>query len=823
MASSYKIPLSKPYFPRSALSSDKLEFWVGLQEQVDRVVRGLLASAETHYLITGYPGVGKSSFVARVVADWRRLSAARGISRLLIFDLHLARPQSPEEIVKRLIGKVYFASIDGQFAPAQKLSERLELNYIQAHSKSLKETQEQTSSHESSKEGKIDFPAVATILGGGIGGSSKTSKEISRSLEVQKEYNLSMAATDFESVLHLLSQTRNFQLGLRERLWRRILKSSADNNDSRTLFIFDQIDDLDFVQELSGFLNLPKASFIVLGGPKLQEQVSSAKEQGIHVLDNFDEVYLACQWNSAQEILSALVNTGTVNRRNYTNYLDYLNFCAQGLPRRLFAAMDRHTARSGSDFYLDLPVSEQKRVGLCAQLHRILWKHRREVLGPYIDSVQHPYRDKALRGAYHLTDRIFRVAKFSLEDADTVATQISAGIMHPSRQRVLRNLLNLFERYGLLVRDGSTLSLSENVLNRVKHIPDWLRDGYVDARGLLDEVQRLGVTPTMPGMFSEGSKPSLHEFDSNTSPGIGEETVLRRKATQKKETHRTDLEINTVIGGRYVIEKKLGQGGVGSVYLARDSRLMNKRVVVKLLFRTDNDWVVRKFHQEREALARVDHPGIVGVLDVGEAPDGAPYIVMQYVDGITLRAALTPEGMALERVTSIVEQVTAALGAAHDRGIIHRDLKPENIMLWANAGSQEQVKIIDFGIAKIRDSLIAPETITGSATAGTVLYMSPEQLRGASVAASSDIYTLGVITYEMVTGRRPFQPETAAHLLEMERAGVRLKPSDLRRSLSAETDRVILKALSFEPTNRHKTAGEFGEHFLRALTEQGGL
>lgn len=124
---SYNLPLTKPYFPRSALSSDNLEYWIGRQEEIDRVVRGLTASTGTHYLITGYPGVGKSSFVSRAISEWRNVSAARGISRLLIFNLQFAKPQTPEEVVKRLIGKDYFASIDGQFAPTTKLAERLEL------------------------------------------------------------------------------------------------------------------------------------------------------------------------------------------------------------------------------------------------------------------------------------------------------------------------------------------------------------------------------------------------------------------------------------------------------------------------------------------------------------------------------------------------------------------------------------------------------------------------------------------------------------------------------------------------------------------------
>jgi len=278
--------------------------------------------------------------------------------------------------------------------------------------------------------------------------------------------------------------------------------------------------------------------------------------------------------------------------------------------------------------------------------------------------------------------------------------------------------------------------------------------------------------------------------------------------------------IGVTLDGRYSIEKELGQGGVGAVYLARDRRLHDKPVVIKVLLEKSlqNSWVVQKFQQEKEALARVDHPGVVGILDTGELPDGKPYLVMQFIDGVTLRSLIRPEGIPLERAAELVKQIGRALGAAHDKGIFHRDLKPENIMLQSYGGGEEQVKIIDFGIAKLKDSIVAPSTVTG-ATAGTVSYMAPEQLSGRPVSATMDIYAMGAIAYELVTGRKPFNPETGFELLEMQRAGVRVKPSDLRPSLSEEACQIILRALSFDSTARFQNARELGDLLGRALSE----
>ena len=262
---------------------------------------------------------------------------------------------------------------------------------------------------------------------------------------------------------------------------------------------------------------------------------------------------------------------------------------------------------------------------------------------------------------------------------------------------------------------------------------------------------------------------------------------------------------------------------MGAVYLARDKPELHSRpVVVKVLLEEalKNDWVVKKFQQEIESLTRLDDPGVIGIFDAGKLDDGTPYLVMQYVEGSNLRERLKPEGMNLHEAANIIRQVGRSVSAAHEAGILHRDLKPENIMLRQTA-TGEQVKIIDFGIAKVTDSVSGVSTATGMA-AGTVIYMSPEQLEAKPLGPTSDIYALGVIAYEMVTGRRPFNPESMFQLLDMHRAGVRVKPGDLRPSLSAEAEAAILKALALEPGARYQRAQDFGDQLANALTRSAG-
>ena len=298
----------------------------------------------------------------------------------------------------------------------------------------------------------------------------------------------------------------------------------------------------------------------------------------------------------------------------------------------------------------------------------------------------------------------------------------------------------------------------------------------------------------------------------DTSESMGD--FLKEPIVELSLTSNSDNVLGSTINGRYLIERVLGQGGMAEVYLARDLKVNRRAVVIKFLSRhlLDHSYALKKFEQEAEALARIHHDGVVAVLDTGEE-DGRPYLVMQYVDGESLRSQIPNEGMNLERAAAILKQIGGALDEAHKNGVFHRDLKPENIMIKRGTDS---IVLVDFGIAKVRDSSIASTTANGD-SAGTFPYMSPEHLRNEEFIAASDIYSMGVIAYEMVTGRRPFAPTSPAQLLELQKKGLRLKPVDLRQNLPTKAQTLILRALSFEPRNRYEHASEFGNQLAQAL------
>jgi serine/threonine protein kinase len=355
----------------------------------------------------------------------------------------------------------------------------------------------------------------------------------------------------------------------------------------------------------------------------------------------------------------------------------------------------------------------------------------------------------------------------------------------------------------------------------------------IAAQHSADKIFDRPPTETILEMLAESpaSQPPANALDPTAIQTASEVADAQRPGqTQFIRAVREPflLQPGVEIDGRYLIERELDRGGFGSVLLARDTKLYHAQVVIKVLRHfgqgEQSSWYEKKFRQEAKALSRMNHPGIVRAQDVGDLPDGRPYIVMEYVPGQPLRAAISQHGMDLERAGKLLHQIAAALSAAHEQGVIHRDLKPENVMLQSipqSGADEEHVKLIDFGIATIREHFASTSTEQTEA-AGTRAYMAPEQLLG-KPSRASDIYALGVIAYEMVTGRRPFNPDSAFQLLDLQRSGVKVMPCDLRESLPPLAQGAILKALSYDPANRYATAREFSEAFNRALAEDSGI
>jgi serine/threonine-protein kinase len=281
----------------------------------------------------------------------------------------------------------------------------------------------------------------------------------------------------------------------------------------------------------------------------------------------------------------------------------------------------------------------------------------------------------------------------------------------------------------------------------------------------------------------------------------------RVEASPPEPPDPPDPRLGSVLQGRYRLNAKLASGAMGVVY--RGERLqLGRAVAVKFL----HPWIatqkafISRFENEARAMSRLQHPNCVSVIDFGV--DGTPYLVMEFVTGKTVRQALEGGRMPPARALHVVRQLLAGLGHAHAQGIVHRDLKPENLILTDEAGLGDHLRILDFGLAKLRDG----PAMTAGLAVGTPSYMSPEQT-GADgpIDARTDFYAVGVLLFELLTGRKPFLSENVGELLLMQRekAPPLLREAAPDAGLSAELEAVVGKALSKFADDRYQTARDF--------------
>lgn len=274
-----------------------------------------------------------------------------------------------------------------------------------------------------------------------------------------------------------------------------------------------------------------------------------------------------------------------------------------------------------------------------------------------------------------------------------------------------------------------------------------------------------------------------------------------------------DLQQGDVLAASYTIEDPVGRGGMATVYKAYHERL-DRHVAIKLMhkiFLQDDDFMAR-FQREARIVAKLDHPAIVPIYDYNEH-QAAPYLVMKYVDGMTLKKRYIKKGLTLGEIETFLTSVAAGLDYAHDRGILHRDMKPSNILI---EDSTDQAYITDFGLARIVEA--GASTISHDMMLGTPYYISPEQAQGSKdLDHRTDVYSLGVILYELLTGRVPFQADTPYAIVHGHIYTQPETPSNINPDITPALDAVIEKALEKDREKRYPSAGALMAAFSEAI------
>lgn len=380
--------------------------------------------------------------------------------------------------------------------------------------------------------------------------------------------------------------------------------------------------------------------------------------------------------------------------------------------------------------------------------------------------------------------------------------------------------------------DISGVELLRRIHERDPDLPVLLLSGMPDLETAMQAVQH--------GAFEYLTKPVSFE---KLGQSVRRALAKRREGLEAKEAleqYRSGERIRVprgsfdraswtgeLLGGRYRIGRLLGSGGMGSVYEATREDLGQMRVAVKVLHESlaGDPSLLLRFRREAETVGAIEHPNIVTILDFQARPDEPAFLVMELLNGISLRQALaTTRSFSAERAVFIAFQMLAALSAVHRARVIHRDIKPDNVFLTSVSGLGDIVKLLDFGVAKV---LTAPpgETLTQVGTVlGTPTYMAPEHARGAPIDARSDIYSVAALMYEMLGGCAPFSGDNYNALLFAIQAGKPAPLEELRSDLDPELVGVIRQAMSVDPAARYQTAEEMADALrpwlsFRASTE----
>jgi len=320
---------------------------------------------------------------------------------------------------------------------------------------------------------------------------------------------------------------------------------------------------------------------------------------------------------------------------------------------------------------------------------------------------------------------------------------------------------------------------------------------------LLDEQKLLTTGAPTPAPAAAPASPAAGAVGAVNRAPVGIDRTMTAPPSQARPT-ASGVQPGDVLANRYRVQRMLGKGGMGAVYLAHDE-VLGDLVALKVIssaWAADEAAMVERFKRECAAARKVSSPYVIRIHDLGEARPGLLYLSMEYVQGRTLAELIAARGLVpISDCVDILGQICHGLTAAHDSGVIHRDLKPSNVLV----GERNAVKIIDFGLAKAT----AAEGMTATGMLmGTPYYMSPEQVRGRRVDAASDLYSLGALAYHLVTGRPPFAGENAiavgfAHLSEMP-----VPPRQIRSDVPAELDAAIMHALAKEPAERPRSPAE---------------
>jgi serine/threonine-protein kinase len=776
---------------------------------MESLAERILFSAGGSFLVTGYRGVGKTSYINQVI---RKLEDALpwaeqflGKTQLVDIYLNLARPAQPSEIMHHIIRQLHDRLVEKNIYQLldPDLQESLTLAYYRTSvnmARKLAETSERSFGFNEASIGS-DWMKAAVKL------SLNSKRSRSQNYEISYlGYDDKAAEHDLINISRRLMSGYSMPVTTWQRLKRGMRGTKRESIRLKIVFVFDELDKLEeFTQTSAGdqrpvidqilgalknLFTTSGVTFVFVAGKDLQERWLEDVGKGDSIYESvfsYDR-YLPCLWADVDLICDMLVDKSLPHGRQvYREFKQFLAYKGRGIPRRIIRTFNEYVEWRDGQPVLAFTPQSLRRIRFFAGLQGVLRAHEKSLFGESHEEILGTQSDKRRLGVYYLIDWILRQgsSSFTRNDVLTASKHLSAKIALAEEIAP-----GIAEQILQILIGGDYIQEIRNTLNEVM---------VADAKGSpVATEKRYKLTPRR-----------LVEFG-----GLGAESDVDPGFPLSVEVPRYDKfdEISRV--GKYKIVKGVGSGGMGMVFEAIDHS--GRRVAIKMIARElmDQKEVILRFEREAMIMSELDHPNIVRLYD-WDRDHNQIYIVMEFVEGPTLDVVINRSGLPLELAIAVIEPLIEAVDYLHRKGFVRHDIKPQNIKLTPSG----RVCLLDFGITRPTSEhpkmLEKFQTITGGIV-GTPMYMAPEQLKEPAANEGADIYALGVVLYNMLTGRLPFEYKASIHELFTDKLESAPIPPSQFVILPLPVEQLVLKCLEKDQSSRYQSAGELLDALHRA-------
>jgi len=773
----------------------------------DALVERIRYSSGGSFLVTGFRGVGKTTVIAHALA--RLAASSNGAPAVLPVFLNVARPRSTDELLFEVIRRLFEALVDARVLPtlAPDVQRRLILAYTRT-SLSFKESRGTAVEHARSLGLSAAGPLLETLSP-----KLELSRKTTDSLATEASF-LAYSDADVEhDFLRIVSLFRRVGEG-EERprgWWRRLLGRPPEIEpppppwEGKVVVVIDELDKLTAREDgmecietlLTGLKNLLTTRgvhFLFVAGPDLHDVSLRQSHRGNSVYDSVFgwQLYVPCLWDATGRLLEAVIDENLAHSAQLASLHDYLRFKARGVPRLLLMELNSFVEWASGHPYLTLRAPDLARIEFYAGLQRILDDFLAEGASarPFSVAID---EDRWRVGAYYVTDRILRTmgGTFTVDDLVAVEGRLSVDpllILSPSK---VEHLVEHLVRNEVLERTRGG-ALDETYFGDVPgaQVP------------VYRVAENVGVKLSSFARVNERERADLATEDGSHPPPSGQPWA--------------NVELGSVVACRYEIREEIDREGMGRVYRAHDLP-MNRQVAVKILDVSTlwaDERMRNRFARKAELAVQVEHPNIVSTYDVFTDDDGRPGIVMQFVEGTSLRQLLKQAGMPPTDAVTVARSLLDALTYLDGKGLARLDLKPSSILLDADL----RPVILDVGLAKhVNGSDEEALTRTG-VMVGTPAYAAPEQIGGGQVDIRADLYSVALIMCELITGQPVRRGSDLADMLRI----VMEEDVDVSQvPVSPELRAVLRRGLKKAPSERYDHPAEMRDALLAVPEAQG--